>query len=75
MFHGVAFVDSQQQTGPRGGDKVFGTSWFMPMAQRSLGPGTFTARVMLSLDPATITRPSVPGTIPGGRNRVWKSDR
>ena len=55
MFHGVAFVNSQQQTGPRGGDKVFGTSWFMPMVQRSVGPGTFTARTMLSLDPATIT--------------------
>jgi hypothetical protein len=23
MFHGVAFLNSQQQTGPRGGDKVF----------------------------------------------------
>jgi hypothetical protein len=55
MFHGVGFVNSQQQTGPRGGDKVFGTSWFMPMVQRSLGPGLFTGRVMLSLDPATIT--------------------
>jgi hypothetical protein len=55
MFHGVGFINSQQQTGPRGGDKVFGTSWFMPMVQRSLGPGIFTGRVMLSLDPATIT--------------------
>jgi hypothetical protein len=55
MFHGVGFLNSQQQTGPRGADKVFGTSWMMPMAQRSLGPGTFTARAMLSLDPATIT--------------------
>jgi hypothetical protein len=60
MFHGLAFVNSQQQTGPRGGDKVFGTSWFMPMAQRSIGPGTFTARVMLSLDPATITNRRYP---------------
>ena len=55
MFHGGGFLVSQQQTGPRGGDKVFGASWLMPMAQRELGPGTFTARVMLSLDPATIT--------------------
>jgi hypothetical protein len=60
MFHGDAFINSQQQTGPRGGDKVFGTSWFMPMAQRSLGPGTFTARLMLSLDPATITNRRYP---------------
>ncbi len=55
MFHGDAFINSIQQTGPRGGDKVFSTSWFMPMAQRSLGPGTLTARAMLSLEPATIT--------------------
>jgi hypothetical protein len=55
MFHGGGFLASQQQTGPRGADKVFGASWLMPMAQRELGPGTFTARVMLSFDPATIT--------------------
>jgi len=55
MFHGVGFLDSQQQTGPRGADKVFGANWMMPMAQRQLGPGTFTARVMLSLEPALIT--------------------
>jgi hypothetical protein len=55
MFHGTAFINSIQQSGPRGGDKVFSTSWLMPMAQRSLGRGTFTARAMLSLEPATIT--------------------
>jgi hypothetical protein len=55
MFHGGGFLVSQQQTGPRGADKVFGASWLMPMAQRELGPGTLTARMMLSLDPATIT--------------------
>lgn len=55
MFHGVGFLDAQQQTGPRGFDKVFGANWMMPMAQRSLGPGTFTARAMVSLDPALIT--------------------
>jgi hypothetical protein len=55
MFHGGGFLASQQQTGPRGGDKVFGASWLMPMLRRQLGPGTFTARAMLSLDPATFT--------------------
>ncbi|MGA7918025.1 MAG: hypothetical protein WCA38_00030 [Candidatus Acidiferrales bacterium] len=55
MFHGGGFVNAQQQTGPRGADKVFSTSWLMPMAQRELGPGTFTARAMFSLEPATIT--------------------
>ena len=55
MLHGVAFLNFDQQSGPRGADKVFSTNWFMPMAQRKLGPGTFTARTMLSFEPATIT--------------------
>ena len=55
MFHANVFVLDQQQSGPRGGDKFFSTNWFMPMAQRSLGPGVFTARVMLSFEPATVT--------------------
>lgn len=55
MFHGQAFFNALQQSGSRGSDKVFSTNWFMPMAQRQLGPGTFTARVMLSLEPATVT--------------------
>jgi len=55
MFHGVGFLNVQQQSGPRGADKVFSTNWVMPMAQRRLGPGTFTARTMLSFEPATVT--------------------
>src|SRR5215468_4821718 len=55
MFHGVAFLNVQQQSGPRGADKVLSTSWFMPMAQRPLAHGTLTLRAMLSLDPATVT--------------------
>jgi hypothetical protein len=55
MFHANAFVVDQQQSSPRGGDKFFSTNWFMPMAQRELGNGIFTARAMLSLEPATIT--------------------
>ena len=55
MFHGEAFLNELQQSGPRGGDKLFSTSWFMPMAQRDLGPGQLTVRTMLSLEPATVT--------------------
>jgi hypothetical protein len=55
MFHGTAFVNGIQQSGPRGADKVFSTSWLMPMAQRELGPGTLTLRGMFSLEPATVT--------------------
>jgi hypothetical protein len=55
MFHGNAFLTDLQQTSPRGGDKTFSTNWFMPMAQRELGPGRLTLRAMFSLEPATIT--------------------
>ena len=55
MFHAEAFLNVLQQSGPRGDDKVFSTSWFMPMAQRLFGNHTVTIRTMLSLDPATVT--------------------
>jgi hypothetical protein len=55
MLHGVGFVNATQETGPRGADKVFSTNWIMPMAQHRLGRGYFTARTMLSLEPATIS--------------------
>ena len=55
MFHANAFVLDLQQTGARGGDKLFSTNWFMPMAEREVGPGQLTLRAMFSLEPATIT--------------------
>ncbi|HEY0795120.1 MAG TPA: hypothetical protein VGD64_04995 [Acidisarcina sp.] len=55
MFHANAFVVDTQQTSGRGGDKLFSTNWFMPMAQRELGPGQLTVRAMFSLEPATVT--------------------
>jgi hypothetical protein len=55
MFHGNAFVVGTQQSSIRGRDKFFSTNWFMPMAQRSLGPGQLTIRAMFSLEPATVT--------------------
>jgi len=55
MFHGEAFLNVLQQSGPRGDDKVFSTSWFMPMAQRRFANHVLTIRTMLSLDPATVT--------------------
>lgn len=55
MFHANAFLNVEQQSGPRGADKVFSTNWFMPMAQRDLGPGQLTLRFMASLEPGTIT--------------------
>lgn len=55
MFHANVFVIDEQQSSGRGFDKSFSTNWFMGMAQRSFGPGTFTARAMLSLEPATVS--------------------
>jgi hypothetical protein len=55
MFHANVFVLDEQQSGPRGADRFFSTNWFMGMAQRKLGPGTFTVRAMVSLEPATVT--------------------
>jgi hypothetical protein len=55
MFHANVFVGDLQQSGARGADKFFSTNWFMGMAQHKAGPGLFTARVMLSLEPATVT--------------------
>ncbi len=56
MFHANVFlVDVQQSALTRGGDKFFSTNWFMGMAQHKAGPGRFTARTMLSFEPATIT--------------------
>ena len=37
MLHGEGSAVEQQQTGPRGHDKLFSVNWAMPMAQRSFG--------------------------------------
>ena len=55
MFHANIFILDEQQSNQRGADRFFSTNWFMPMAQRKLGRGVFTGRVMLSAEPATIT--------------------
>jgi hypothetical protein len=55
MFHANVFIAGVQQSSVRGGDKLFSTNWFMGMAQREAGPGVFTVRAMLSLEPATVT--------------------
>lgn len=55
MAHGLGSLTDQQQTGPRGSDKLFSTNWIMGMAQHRWGPGRLTLRAMFSLEPATIT--------------------
>ena len=56
MLMGAAFVSDIQQSGPRGGDKLYSTNWFMAAAEHRLGShDAFEVLVMLSLEPATIT--------------------
>ena len=60
MFHANVFVVDEQQSSQRGRDKFFSTNWLMGMTQHKLGPGTFTGRVMLSLEPATVSQRRYP---------------
>ncbi|HEY2843233.1 MAG TPA: hypothetical protein VGJ09_06270 [Bryobacteraceae bacterium] len=60
MYMGQAFVVDTQQSGPRGGDKLYSTNWGMASAQHSLGRGNIMFDTMLSLEPATVTNRSYP---------------
>jgi hypothetical protein len=55
MFHANAFLLDVQQSGARGGDKLFSANWAMPMFTRTFGSNTFTIRTMFSLEPLTVT--------------------
>src|ERR1051326_8761905 len=55
-FMATGFLVDTQQSGPRGGDKLFSTNWFMASAEHRAGEnGALHLDLMLSLDPATIT--------------------
>lgn len=55
MFMGQAFIVDTQQSGPRGGDKLYSENWLMANAEHRAGKnGAFQADLMLSLEPATI---------------------
>jgi hypothetical protein len=60
MFHANVFMVDEQQSSARGADRFFSTNWFMGMSQRKAGPGVFTARAMLSLEPATVAQRRYP---------------
>jgi hypothetical protein len=66
MAMGQAFLTATQQSGPRGGDKIFAGNWFMPMASRKAGVGTLTLRGMFSLEPATVTKGRYPQIFQAG---------
>src|SRR4051794_24903988 len=60
MFMSQAYLMATQQSGPRGGDKVYSPNWFMGSAEHSLAGGSIQFQTMLSLDPATVTNRSYP---------------
>jgi hypothetical protein len=55
MWMGQAFIVATQQSGPRGGDKVYSANWGMLGAVHRLGRGSIMLRSMVSLDPLTVT--------------------
>lgn len=60
MWMGQAFVVATQQSGPRGGDKVYSANWGMLGAVHRLGRGSIMLRSMVSLDPLTVTSRQYP---------------
>lgn len=60
MWMGQAFVVGTQQSGPRGGDKVYSANWGMLAAARDIGRGSLMVRGMVSLDPLTVTGKQYP---------------
>jgi len=72
MLHGEASVAAQQQTGPRGHDKVFSVNWAMAMAQLATAGGQWTFVSMLSLEPATITGRCYPELFQQGETAFGK---
>ena len=73
MFHGQAFINRANDSGPRGASKTFSTNWFMSSASRSLGGGTVMFRSMLSLEPATISDRKYPELFQTGETAFGKS--
>ena len=60
MAHGVAFVDYNQQGGPRGAGKAESVNWLMLMEQHNLAGGTILFREMLSAESLTAPHPGFP---------------
>ena len=60
MLMGQGYLVETQQTGPRGHDKLYSPNWGMFDAAHKLWGGTFQFDLMLSLEPATITKRRYP---------------
>jgi len=74
MFMGLAFIVDTQQSGPRGGDKLYSPNTFMATAEHRAGAkGAFQADLMLSLEPATITGERYPLLFQTGETAYGRS--
>jgi hypothetical protein len=73
MLHGEVNVAEQQQTGPRGRDKLFSVNWAMSMFQRSTACGQWTFVSMFSLEPATVTGRYYPELFQQGETAFGKA--
>jgi hypothetical protein len=74
MFMGQAFLVDTQQSGPRGGDKLYAPNWFMTSASHNVGAkASFMVTAMISLDPATITDRRYPLLFQTGETAYGKS--
>jgi hypothetical protein len=60
MFMGQAFVVDTQQSGPRGGAKLYSTNAVMFSASHNLWGGSLLFQSMVSLEPLTIANRSYP---------------
>jgi hypothetical protein len=60
MIMGQAFLVQTQQSGLRGGDKLYSPNSFMISAERRVGSGSIMVQSMLSLEAATVTNRSYP---------------
>jgi hypothetical protein len=68
MVHGFAFGEYDVQGGPRGDSQFGSLNWGMFMAGRDVAGGRFQTRVMLSLDPWSVTRSGYPLLLQSGES-------
>jgi hypothetical protein len=73
MVMGQAYLVNTQQSGPRGGDKLYAPNWGMISAERRVGRGSFMVQTMFSLDPATVTHRRYPLLFQTGETAFGKA--
>jgi hypothetical protein len=73
MLMGQAFIVDTQQSGPRGGAKLYSPNAFMITAEHSVGKGSFMFQSMLSLESATISNRSYPLLFQTGETAFGRS--